>query len=1110
MKKLFNLIFALIIVLPSMATHYMGGEITWQCLPNGNYRFIMKIYRECYTTGGGSAATFGNTETMYTTVPGISSITMTRVSLIDMSPQCNPNPAFTPKIFCPGMAGGAANMGAVQENIYTSDATYPNGVTLNGIPPAQGWEFYHTGCCRNPQTNIFGAGSLYWRLRAKMYSYNGQNANPCYDNSPVFAEVPSAVICIGYSFAYNHNAYDPDLDSLAFEWAQPLGQNGNPIVAYNPGYSYTSPLPGPTHNPANSPAVMDPNTGEMEFTSYTQGAFTTVIKVSSYRCGQLIAENFREIQAVLLSCGANNPPNVEAPFIDPGTGLYTLYTDTVMAGDIVTFSITGTDFELMPDGITPQTLKIEASGGQFGAGYTNPNAGCLYPPCATLNPPPPVTAQFGVITNFTWQTSCEHIATDMGCGVMTNTYTFLIKVMDDFCPAPAINFNTVTIVVLATPPIDHPEPRCVQTMTNGDVQITWVPPDDPDTTFNSYHIYYSPTFAGPYTVIDSIFNYNQTTWTHAGANGNNQQGYYYMRTRSGCFGKYFATGTSDTISNILLNVANPGTGVAQLTWNAVKDPIIATNSPWYLIYRDPGTGTFTLIDSTMNLYYNDTIVFCNADVRYQIWQYDSSGCYSMSNIDGDNFSDVTPPDIPFFEFVTVDHTTQNPYLQWLPSTAPDVGGYIVYRLNGGVWSPIDTVLTTFYQDINGTPFTNVEAYRVAAVDTCLNTSPMSYEHRTILLNTSKDICDDEIYLSWTEYINLSQSLVAYEIYYSENGGPYQLLGTTVPSQREYSHVGLIDSTQYCYYVRAVNDDGTRTPESNYRCEYAVKPFQPQFAYIRYVTVVDDNFVEVAMYTDTTAKVEGYRLEKRANQTGSFVQIANIPSSVNPFLYYNDNQVNVDDNVYTYRFIVRDSCGVDAITSNEATTILLSGEQGNELFSNVIDWTEYEGWDTGVDFYEIYRGTDNPYLSDLVAQVPPGVGFYLDVFPDYVVGSEGKISYYVVGYETPGNPYNFIESSTSNIIFIPQPPRIYVPNAFTPDGNNPVFKPILIFVDHQNYYFAIYDRWGKEIFMTNDINQGWDGRSGGYKVEQGVYTWVLKARFATGILFEKRGVVMLVR
>jgi gliding motility-associated-like protein len=1109
MKKLFFIFLTFILFIPVHATHYMGGEITWECLPNGNYRFTMKIYRECYTTNGGSAAQFGNTEIMYTTVPGLPQITMTRISLTDMSPQCNTNPLFQPKLFCPGMSNGNANMGALQENIYTSDASYPNGVTLNGVPPPGGWEFSNRTCCRNPCTNIINASSLSYRLRARMYSYNGQNANPCFDSSPVFAERPSTVICTGYPFKYNHNAFDPDLDSLVYEWGQPLEQGGNPILNYAAGYSFTSPLPGVMHNPNNVPATVNPNNGEISFTSFTQGAFVTVVKVSTYRCGILIAEIFREMQVVLLSCGSNNPPHVEAPFQDPVTGLFTSYIDTVFAGELVTFSITGTDFELMPDGITPQTLKILASGGQFGANYSNPNAGCLYPPCATLNPPPPVTAQFGVITNFSWQTTCDHLATDNGCGTLTNTYTFLIKVLDDFCPAPAINFNTVTIVVVDSL-MDHPEPRCVQTLNNGDVQITWIPPPmNQYQIFDSYHVYYSDTYSGPYAVVDSIFNYNQTTWTHIGANGNNQVGYYYILTRSGC-GLLFSSVPRDTINNMLLTVSNPGTGVAELSWNTTMDPPIPTNSPMFLIYREAGTGTFELIDSTTNLFYSDTIVFCDELVNYQIHQYDSLGCYNISNIDGDIFSDVTPPDTPFMDYATVDLPSQNAVLYWQPSNASDVVGYIIYRFAGGVWSPLDTIPDLTYEDFTGSPDLNYEAYRVASIDSCGNTSPMSLEHRTIFLSTTKDICDDEIILTWTPYINLSNSLSSYEIHYSSNGDPYQFLAAVGPSETTYIHTGLLDSTQYCYYVMAVNDDGTKTPMSNFRCESALKPYQPQFAYIRYVTVIENNYVEIAMFTDTTAKVSGYRLQKAENNDGQFSLVANLPPSPDPLIYHEDFNVDVEKNVYTYRFIVRDSCDVDAITSNEASTILLSGEQGAELFTNELSWTDYEGWPTGPIHYEVYRGTNNPYMADFVAQVPFGANAYLDVFPDDVLTSEGKISYYVIGEEQAGNPYGFTEKSTSNIIFVPQPPRIYVPNAFTPGGHNPIFQPILLFVDHQDYYFAVYNRWGLELFSTYDINQGWDGTYNGNVVKSDVYTWILKARFANGIKFEKRGVVTLLR
>lgn len=1116
MKRFIVIAFLAFLSYQSYATHFMGGEITWQCLPNGNYRFIMKLYRECYTTNGGSALAFGATETLNTTVPGLPTITMTRISLTDMSPLCNVG--FTPRIFCPGMANGNANMGALHENVYTSDATFPNGVPLVGTPPTTGWIFHHQSCCRNPSTNVTGSLSLSWRLRAVMYPYTPPGstvplpANPCHDSSPVFAERPSTVICTGYPFTYNHTAFDPNLDSLAFSWAPPHLSGGSNITSYAAGYSFSSPLPGTTHNPNNVPATVNALTGEISLTSFTQGAFITCSRVASFRCGQLIAEVFREMQVVLLACPniatgqPNLPPNVNAPF-PPG-----VFNTQVYAGQPVNFSISATDFQMMPGGTIPQTITFNASGGQFGAGFTNPNAGCAVPPCATLNPPPPLSAQFALTSTFNWVTSCAHLAVAAGCNITTNRFNFLIRVQDDFCPAPAYSFKTVSVEVIDTPPLEPPKLRCVETLSNGNVVLSWIPPPEPYPlpTFRKYMIYYTPNLGFPFVAVDSVFNYNQTSWTHNTTNGNTLAGYYFMRTFSGC-GMNSSLTTSDTLRNILLDVTNPGTGVAVLNWNPIKIPAMPSTSPNYLIYREPGTGVWTLIDSTANLTYVDTITFCNSIVNYRVMQYDSSGCFSISNIDGDVFSDFTVPDVPLLDTVSVNTAAQLAELGWQSSNAGDVVGYIIYNFVAGIWTPIDTVAGNYYLHDLSNPSANFEAYRIAAIDSCNNTSPMGLEHRTIYLTTQKHICDNKITLTWTPYINMATSLSHYDIYVSENGNPATLLTSLPANFITYDHIGLVDGVQFCYTIVAVNNDSTKTSSSNIVCEVAGLPFQPQFAYIPYVTVVNNQHVEIALHTDINAVIRHYRLEKSLDNGATFTQLALIPFSPISEIIYNDYNVDVSGLVYTYRFVVVDSCGFDAITSNIASTILLEGELGNEMFSNVINWTEYEGWPGGIDWYYIYRGTTSDVnLSINIAQVPPGVGFYTDNFPDDIAMSEGRISYFVEATEAIGNPFGFVEKSRSNVIFIPQPPRVYVPNAFSPEGINKIFKPLTIFVDHKDYYFAVFNRWGEKLFETNDINVGWDGKHKGEFVKSDTYVYILKVRFATGKPFEKRGVVTVVR
>ncbi|HOY31682.1 MAG TPA: DNRLRE domain-containing protein [Bacteroidales bacterium] len=62
------------------------------------------------------------------------------------------------------------------------------------------------------------------------------------------------------------------------------------------------------------------------------------------------------------------------------------------------------------------------------------------------------------------------------------------------------------------------------------------------------------------------------------------------------------------------------------------------------------------------------------------------------------------------------------------------------------------------------------------------------------------------------------------------------------------------------------------------------------------------------------------------------------------------------------------------------------------------------------------------------------------------------------------------------IYIYQSFVFWIPNSFTPNGDekNNIFLPVGEGCDTKNYYMAIYDRWGREIFYTEDINEGWNG------------------------------------
>jgi gliding motility-associated-like protein len=72
--------------------------------------------------------------------------------------------------------------------------------------------------------------------------------------------------------------------------------------------------------------------------------------------------------------------------------------------------------------------------------------------------------------------------------------------------------------------------------------------------------------------------------------------------------------------------------------------------------------------------------------------------------------------------------------------------------------------------------------------------------------------------------------------------------------------------------------------------------------------------------------------------------------------------------------------------------------------------------------------------------------------------------------------------------------LYIPNAFTPNGNvrNDIFLPTGIYIC--TFEMWIFDRWGMQIFHTKDINQGWNGtvNSSSNLAQQDTYVYVIDA------------------
>jgi gliding motility-associated-like protein len=68
----------------------------------------------------------------------------------------------------------------------------------------------------------------------------------------------------------------------------------------------------------------------------------------------------------------------------------------------------------------------------------------------------------------------------------------------------------------------------------------------------------------------------------------------------------------------------------------------------------------------------------------------------------------------------------------------------------------------------------------------------------------------------------------------------------------------------------------------------------------------------------------------------------------------------------------------------------------------------------------------------------------------------------------------------------------MPTGFTPngDGNNDIFLPLGSALYSKEYDFRIWNRWGQEVFRSNDPLLGWDGNFNGQLAITGVYAYLI--------------------
>jgi hypothetical protein len=123
--------------------------------------------------------------------------------------------------------------------------------------------------------------------------------------------------------------------------------------------------------------------------------------------------------------------------------------------------------------------------------------------------------------------------------------------------------------------------------------------------------------------------------------------------------------------------------------------------------------------------------------------------------------------------------------------------------------------------------------------------------------------------------------------------------------------------------------------------------------------------------------------------------------------------------------------------------------------------------------------------------------------------------------------NYLDKETvvAEFVYVPPPPpppplplltsvdksQVFIPNVFSPngDGKNDVFT-IRLGKDATGMDMVIFDRWGKQVYQTNSLANGWNGTYDGKDAEVGVYQYLIKVKYRDNSVMTYKGDVTLLR
>ena len=268
------------------ATHAMGGDLTYECLGNGQYKVILNLFRDCNGVAAPTNCYNGRAFRVSSASCGAQFYSCFSLESVEV---------ITP------ICVGAPDRCNTPSGVYGVERYKFSTVIDLGAWSGCGadWLIDWQLCCRNnaiTSLNNPGSRDLY------LYATLDNTLGAC-NSSPRFLNDPVPFGCVGQPMVYNHGLSDLAGDSLTFELAPARGTNGG-LIPYNAGYTYLQPVV--TAGGANAVQI-DPQTGTITFVPSIQQFAVVTVLVKEFRNGVQIGSLIRDVQFAIIACSNNNP-----------------------------------------------------------------------------------------------------------------------------------------------------------------------------------------------------------------------------------------------------------------------------------------------------------------------------------------------------------------------------------------------------------------------------------------------------------------------------------------------------------------------------------------------------------------------------------------------------------------------------------------------------------------------------------------------------------------------------------------------------------------------------------------------------------------------------------